>query len=267
MTMAPSTGGDQQDHDRNGQQGHGRTNRTNASWREVAKWYPWLVPVLGLLAAGGAVWLFAAIAEQVYDNGLILGLDRRLLGFVESIRTPTLVAVFGVITFLGEGAVVVAAAALTAILLGITTHSWRPVIMLALTSLTTSTSVFLIKLTIARQRPIPAPNAATEDGFAFPSGHSAHAAAVYLMIAFLIVGVTRTRTARVAITLAAVLVVGITGFSRLVLGVHSPSDVLAGWLLGAAFTVTIISLVQLSARTAPFRGWLVERARDRRSET
>ncbi|WP_170837404.1 phosphatase PAP2 family protein [Actinopolyspora xinjiangensis] len=256
--MAPTgdtpPSGDEYDH-------RERSRVPEASWRDLAGWYPWITPVLGLLVVAAGINVFAELAEQVYEHGAILGLDRRLLELVAELRTPAVVAAFNVITYLGEGAVVFSLAVISAGWLGMTTRRWGEPLLLLLTSVGTALTVFLIKLTIARPRPIPAPNAATEDSFAFPSGHSAHSAAVYLMLAILLFGLLRSRWSRLGIVGLGVLLVLVTGFSRLVLGVHSPSDIVAGWILGAVFTIGLVSLHSLSSRLAPIRTRLVERAK------
>lgn len=260
MTMA-SSGDEHRATDRNGNGEH--TESRHASWRELAVWYPWIVPVLGLVVAALGIRLFATITEQVYEHSAVLALDHRLLETIEPLRGPAVITAFNVITYLGDGIIVALVVLVAGVWLGVKARSWTPPALLLVTSVGTGLTVFLIKLTIARPRPVPAPNAATEDSFAFPSGHSAHSAAVYLMLAFLLSKLLRGQWARVSAVLGAVLLVLITGFSRLVLGVHSPSDVVAGWLLGAVFTLVLISLQTLSARLAPLRTRLVERARTR----
>ncbi|PRW62638.1 phosphatase PAP2 family protein [Actinopolyspora mortivallis] len=237
----------------------------HAGWRELVFWYPWVLPVLGLTLAVLGFRVFAAITEQVYEHSALLTLDRELLERIAVLRDPTTVAVFNIITYLGDGITLALVVLSVSVWLGFRARSWAPPLLMLLTSAGTATVVFLVKITIARPRPVPAPNALTEDSFAFPSGHSAHSAAVYLMLAFLLVqhsGVPRRRWYGVGGL--AVLLVLVTGLSRLVLGVHSPSDVLAGWMLGTSLTLLLISLWTLSDRLAPLRGRLVERARLRR---
>ncbi len=260
MTMAPS-GEDHRATDRNGSGEH--ADPRHASWRELAFWYPWVVPVLGLVIAALGIRLFAVITEQVYEHSAVPALDRRLLETIEPLRGPAVITAFNVITYLGDGIIVALVVLTAAVWLGVKARSWTPPALLLTTSVGTGLTVFLIKLTIARPRPVPAPNAATEDSFAFPSGHSAHSAAVYLMLAFLLSRLLLRQWARVSAVIGAVLLVLITGFSRLVLGVHSPSDVVAGWLLGGTFTLVLISVQALSAQLAPLRTRLVERARTR----
>lgn len=240
-------------------EGHGE----HATVRDLLAAYPWLPPVLGLVLVALGFWAFGEIAEQVYQHGPLLTLDERLLERVASLRTPTLVGVFGVLTYAGDSLVVLPVAAVAGLLLVRPMRSWAPLLLLTLTSVGAYLTVFLIKLTIARPRPIPAPNAATEDSFAFPSGHSAHSAAVYLMIAVLLLKVLHSWWIRFGVVVTTFLVVAITGLSRLVLGVHSPSDVLAGWVLGTSCTILLLSLWRLWSYLQRLIDYLVARAHRR----
>lgn len=105
----------------------------------------------------------------------------------------------------------------------------------------------LLKLLVGRDRPDLLDPVARAAGYAFPSGHALNAtlAAGVLLLVFL--PYTRGRAAsRVALWVAAVLLAGVTGLSRVALGVHWTSDVLGGWLLGVAV---------LAATSAAFTTW------------
>ena len=71
--------------------------------------------------------------------------------------------------------------------------------------------------------------------FRFPSGHAANTMALYLA-AVMVLDTHRWRTAIVTLGAAAV---GVVGFSRIAIGVHYPSDVLAGWLWVGAWAVLL----------------------------
>ncbi|MDM4721292.1 phosphatase PAP2 family protein [Micromonospora sp. WMMA1363] len=92
----------------------------------------------------------------------------------------------------------------------------------------------LLKLLVGRPRPAFPEPLAQAVGLAFPSGHALNAtlaAGVLLVVCF----ARATRPAgRYAACAAALLLTGVTGFSRVALGVHWTTDVVAGWLLGAA---------------------------------
>jgi membrane-associated phospholipid phosphatase len=94
----------------------------------------------------------------------------------------------------------------------------------------------LAKSLVVRARPpasgalIPLPGS-----YAFPSGHSLAAALLYGVLAFLIVRSLHSRSARVAVAAGAVVLVALVGLSRVYLGVHWASDVVAAWVLGGAW--------------------------------
>jgi undecaprenyl-diphosphatase len=71
----------------------------------------------------------------------------------------------------------------------------------------------------------------------FPSGHAANSALVYLTIAALLTSIERDARARAYIVVTAIALTLCIGLSRLYLGVHWPSDVAAGWALGAGWAV------------------------------
>ena len=124
---------------------------------------------------------------------------------------------------------------------------WHSALALALVFPVTQGAVQLIKLIV--ERPRPAANAAIEQaqGFSFPSAHSATSVAVYATIAFILIRASRHGHSRIAIaSLAAVLVLAV-GFSRVLLGAHYPTDVLAGWTFGAL----VASLCWLVAARMP----------------
>ena len=133
-----------------------------------------------------------------------------------------------------------------ALILLVTRH-WRGAIALALVYPVTQGAVQLIKVTVERPRPEANGSAEAAQGFSFPSAHSATSVAVYATIAFILIRASRNGHSRVAVaSLAAVLVLGV-GVSRVLLGAHYPTDVVAGWTFGAL----LASLCWLAASRMP----------------
>ena len=94
-----------------------------------------------------------------------------------------------------------------------------------------------IKWAYARPRPELVPHGMETYSASFPSGHSMMAAVVYLTLGALLARHQAQPRMRVYVLLVAVLLTVLVGISRVYLGVHWPTDVLAGWCLGAAWAI------------------------------
>ena len=106
----------------------------------------------------------------------------------------------------------------------------------------------LLKAHFARARPEVVPHLIEVHSLSFPSGHALNSAIVYLTLAILIAREFEQRRLRVFVVVAASLLVLLIGFTRLYLGVHFPSDVLAGWMLGASWALTMGMIAELLHR-------------------
>ena len=100
----------------------------------------------------------------------------------------------------------------------------------------------LLKLAFGRARPDLVIHLVTVDSASFPSGHALNSAVVYLTVGALLARAEPKRTVRIYLIATAVLLTLMIGFSRVYLGVHWPSDVIAGWCVGAAWAM-ICSIV------------------------
>jgi membrane-associated phospholipid phosphatase len=115
------------------------------------------------------------------------------------------------------------------------TRHWRGAFALTLSVVATQAAVQVMKLVV--ERPRPGASIIDAAGFSFPSGHAATSVAFYSSVALIAANACRGRPARVAIGVgAAVVVVGV-GLTRVYLGAHYPTDVLAGWLTGGILVV------------------------------
>ncbi len=111
---------------------------------------------------------------------------------------------------------------------------WTSALFLGVTVASSSLLNSAVKVWVGRERPVVAHPFVLEPGASFPSGHSQAAAAGFGALLVLTLSLLRLWLRRVAWALAGTAVLAI-GFSRVALGVHYPSDVLAGFALGAAW--------------------------------
>lgn len=94
-----------------------------------------------------------------------------------------------------------------------------------------------LKLLFVRARPTIVPHLVDVTSASFPSGHAMNSAIVYLTLAALVARTQPKRAVRIYMQAAAVLLTLIVGCSRVYLGVHWPSDVLAGWCAGGVWAL------------------------------
>jgi undecaprenyl-diphosphatase len=177
--------------------------------------------------------LFVDVAHEVRDNET-LPLDRHVLLSIREHASPILDSVLGTATLFGGAlAIVLLTAVATALI-------WKYVgkrhALTVLSSVVGAVTLNLIlKQLFGRDRPSLWQTLVTEHGFSFPSGHAMASSALGFS---LIIALWNTRFRYVTACLAAIYVL-VIGFSRLYLGVHYPTDVLAGWLLSGAWVVLV----------------------------
>jgi undecaprenyl-diphosphatase len=104
----------------------------------------------------------------------------------------------------------------------------------------------LLKLVFARTRPSFDLPLATAPGYSFPSGHALNSAVGVLVLVLALLPALPGIRSRLATWLAGLLVIALTGFDRIGLGVHYLSDVIAAWLVGGAL---------VAATAAAFETW------------
>lgn len=183
-----------------------------------------VVPVLG----------FVELAEEVREGETLL-IDEKVLQSVNGLASPTLDTVMIVLTQFG-GVIGV-----TALTIGIAALLWShgKRRMAALLTIGVGGAVLLnllLKAVFQRDRPQLWERLVTENSYSFPSGHAMASCALALSI-MVICWPTRWRWLGVIAGLIYMLVIGVT---RLYLGVHYPSDVIAGWTVSAAWVATMV---------------------------
>ncbi|HEY6706161.1 MAG TPA: phosphatase PAP2 family protein, partial [Actinomycetota bacterium] len=181
--------------------------------------------LLGLILVGAVA---GAVLRRAAPTGLV---DRPVEIFVVGHRQAWLNAMMRPVTDLGAAAVLVPLVLVAGLGWRWRRGSWRPLALLGAGAAGAWVVQVAVKQLVERPRPPAGLALSHASGFAFPSGHATDAAAVYGMLAAILVRPGR-RPARVAALAAAFGLVALVGLSRVYLGVHWLTDVLAGASIG-----------------------------------
>lgn len=205
-----------------------------------------LILLVGVLIA----FLLSFIASRIYDaiteSDGVAGLDRPLLQFAMQHRSPFLDSVVTAYTNIAGPIGMPIIAVATLLLLSLKRKSWTPAILIAAGGTGSLLMTIAGKDIINRNRPPHADAVAPfEFSPSFPSGHTLNAVVIAGIIAYLLVLRRQSTHARVLIIVAATLFALTIGLSRVYLGHHWFTDVLAGWVLGAAWLALIITAHRL----------------------
>ncbi len=202
----------------------------------------WLVAGVLLVALGviGFLWVLDAVRET--DD--LASLDSPVLEALVAGRSPALTAVLTAVTTLSGPVVLPALVAVGALVWGRRRREWRPVALLVGAMLVSTLMAFGVKLVVARPRPpvdsqlVPG----LEATYSFPSGHTAGAATLFLVLGYL--AWSRRPTLRVLLRWAALaaVAVGLVALSRLYLGYHFVTDVAASMALAVAVLGGVVLL-------------------------
>jgi undecaprenyl-diphosphatase len=182
-----------------------------------------------------AVVSLGAVALVLLTVGVVTGAtDPRDSAVIHVIRDPAwhdALAPLRYVTALAS-TLAVAAVGVGAVLFGRAVGQPRRGLEAALTILLALLANTLFKLAIARSRPELLEPLVTEDGYSFPSGHTAVGTVTYGVLAVLVARSRLAAPVRAAAVAALACLVLLIGMSRIWLGVHYPTDVLAGFVLG-----------------------------------
>ena len=203
----------------------------------------------GAVVAIAGTWAFAELASHM-RRGATQALDDTVMHWVAAHQIGWLRIAMLNVTALGTGVVVMMVVLVTALFLWLTKHKHSAALLLVVASVGIVLNGIL-KDVFHRTRPNVFPWATEVFSSSFPSGHAMSAAVVYGTIAYLAARLQRTHWARVITAVVATALVLLIAASRIYLGVHYPSDTLAGMAIGfawAAFCMATLEAIQLVAR-------------------
>jgi undecaprenyl-diphosphatase len=201
------------------------------------------VTIASLVIATLCLLLFAWIANHMSRESMI-HFDRSIREQVHQHASAKLTTCMIAISFLGAGGLILTAAATFAVFLYL---RWmRAVLWLAIALLGALVLEVTLKYSFGRIRP-PSYFVPPLHTPSFPSGHALVSFCFYGVLAGLLGDRIRSARIRILIWLFAAALVAAIGFSRIYLGVHYPSDVIAGYLVAALWVSTMITVDRLRA--------------------
>lgn len=191
----------------------------------------------GLCLAMGSMFFFGWLAEEVME-GETRVFDETVRNFFQQIASPTLTNVMIFFTYVGSvyGIILLLIIAVSILLYK---NYRRAAVLLIITMLGESILSFVLKLSFQRPRPEAYFGFTLPSSFSFPSGHAFASLCFFGALALFLSSRTTNRRYRIAVWITATILFLTIGISRIYLGVHYPSDVLAGYTAGFVWLFTI----------------------------
>ena len=196
----------------------------------------WLIAALALI-------LFVWLAREV-TRGDALRLDTPIRNAVHARSSPPLTAMMRGVSLVGSEVILVPLGAILVWWL-VAAKRRRAAVVFAVAALGAEALDQIMKLLFNRPRPEPFFGLASPITHSFPSGHAMVSCCFFGVLAVILAARQRSRLKRIAIFAAAALLVALMGFSRVYLGLHYPTDVLAGYA-AAVVWLAVVRTVYLS---------------------
>jgi membrane-associated phospholipid phosphatase len=212
----------------------------------VDKWIkPYAALWLTMIIGGALVLAMALLGAEVYsdvvDEEGLASLDIPALEYSQSLRNPDVNAFATGFTNLGGGIGMPIVASILTAWLTFLSRTWRPIVLVGGAALVSTTATTFGKRLVGRTRPDHSEAVPPfETTPSFPSGHTLNTTVVIGVLVYLICLQFQVLWARItAITAGAIFIIAM-GLSRVFLGHHWMTDVMAGWLLGLAWVCMVI---------------------------
>lgn len=198
--------------------------------------------LLGLTAAIASLVFFGWLADEVLE-GETRHFDDFTRAAVHTLTTPPLTTAMRGMSFIGSALFLTIATIVVIILFAL--RKWgREAQLFALTMIGASMLNTTLKLAFARPRPVPFFNLTKPETYSFPSGHSLASCCFFAGLAAILSGRIKSRRTRIIIWIAAATMFLLIGLSRIYLGVHYTTDVIAGFV-AALIWILFVRFVEL----------------------
>ena len=201
--------------------------------------------LLGLLAAIGTIVFFGWLTGEVLD-GETRHFDEVTRATVHQLASPAMTTAMRGISFLGS--MIFLTIATAGVIIWFASRKWgREAKLMAATMIGASALNMTLKLAFKRARPIPFFDLLPPESYSFPSGHALTSACFYGAFAAIITARIKRRRARVLVWIVCTTTFVLIGLSRIYLGVHHTTDVIAGFA-AALIWILVVRFVEMTLR-------------------
>ena len=196
---------------------------------------------LGLIASIAAILFFAWLSSEVLE-GETKHFDAVTRDFVHQFASPTVTATMRGISFIGS-TLFLSTASIVMFIWFMSRHWRRDAWLFGLTMIGAGILNTTLKLTFGRPRPVPFFNLLAPESFSFPSGHSLASFCFFGALATILSARINNRKIHLTVWTVAAVIVFLIGLSRIYLGVHYTTDVIAGFT-AALIWVSVVRFVE-----------------------
>lgn len=193
--------------------------------------------VYEMISMGVLALLFCIIAWRVSAGGVI-ETDEYVKGMVRGLQTEEALSFFFYFTKVGSGVGITSTVIISMIVFWKKRY-FTAFIIYPIAVISTHFINQLLKAIIKRERP-SLNDAVDAVGYSFPSGHAMLAVVTYGFVAYMAVTHIKSKAGKFVITTAAAVWITLIGLSRVVLNVHYPTDVIAGFCAGGMILIAVI---------------------------
>lgn len=208
-----------------------------------------IIVLLALIFIVFGINSFIELTETLINDELI-GFDNSVTDYVLSHRSPALDTYFKMVTDIGDVEGYVIVTIIAAIISWAVLKKWKYMLQIGIVMIISALSNLALKRVFNRARPT-IEQLVTADGLSYPSGHAMAAMSFYGFLIYLFYKMKMNKILKYTGMLLAALLILSIGISRIYLGVHYPSDIVAGFIAGAVwvvFCIIVFNLIEVFRR-------------------
>lgn len=205
--------------------------------------------LLAMLGLVGSIWAFSELADEVMEaetdhfDAIVLRAFRQPGDLGTGLGPRWMPAAVGDLTALG-GTAVLTLMVIIVIAFLLLRKKWASALLVLCASAGGALLSTFMKSFFQRQRPSVVPHLTEVTSLSFPSGHSMLSAVLYLTLGALLARTTKDRKVKAFFLLTALFITVLVGTTRVYLGVHYPTDVLAGWCAGTTWALLCVMMAR-----------------------